>query len=287
MGQRTTKQAVSLQGVGLHTGAAGMVELRPAPPDSGIHFTLIGDASASSIPASVDWVTDTQLATTLGKGAWSIRTVEHLLAAVYGLGLDNLEIAVAGPELPILDGTAQPWFDALSTAGIQDQPVPRTVLVVDAPVRIEQNGSVCEAGPGPGLMLDITIHFDHALVGEQQLVLCVDPATVAEEIGWARTFGFERDVQALRRMGLVAGGSLDNAVVFSEAGVLNPGGLRRPDEPVRHKAMDLLGDLALLGHRVRGRFTAHRPGHGRVIALVRALLADNKAWHLEQQLDAP
>ena len=281
MGQQTIDKAVSVSGTGLHSGAPCTVQLQPAAPGSGIRFTDLSEPSAAAIPAHVDRVTDTRLATTLTAAGRSVQTVEHLLSAVRGLEVDNLEIAVQGPEVPVMDGTAEPWARALRSAGLVAQSAPRTVLVVDRTVRVTLGESWVEASPAKGLELQLTIDFDHPMVGVQELRwMCTEGAFEAE-LAWARTFGFERDVAALQRMGLIAGGSLDNALVFSEAGLLNEEGLRRPDEPVRHKAMDMLGDLALIGHPVRGRFTAARPGHGRVIALIRALMDDREAWHLE------
>ena len=223
---------------------------------------------------------DTRLATTLGKGTRRVQTVEHLLSAVMGLGLTDLDVAVDTAELPILDGTAGAWAQAILSAGLTDTPVSAPRLVIDAPVRVSDGDGWMLAEPASRLEVSLSIDFSHPLIGQQTLCWSEADDFIAV-LGDARTFGFERDVVALQAQGLIAGGSLDNAVVFSESGVLNPSGLRSPDEPVRHKAMDMLGDLALLGHPLQGRFSGHRPGHGRVIALVRAILAQPSAWHLQ------
>ena len=287
MQQQTIRRPVLVSGVGLHSGAPARVELRPAGAGVGLRFVQLGAPDAGAIPAAVGAVSDTRLATTLAGSGWSIRTVEHLLAAVSGVGLDNLEIAVDGPEIPVLDGTAAPWVEALVEAGTQLQEAPRRVLVVDTQVRIETEEGWLQAEPCDELRLDLTIDFDHPLIGTQRLEWVEQAGAFSRDLAWARTFGFERDIAALRRMGLGLGGSLDNVLVFSQDDVLNPGGLHRPDEPVRHKAMDLLGDLILIGSPVRARIRAHRPGHGRVIALVRALLAREDAWHLESSAATP
>ncbi len=274
----TLADSLSITGVGLHTGQLCTVELRPG--QHGLRFVGRTDPQAPAIAAHVDAIVDTRLATTLGVGARRVQTVEHLLSAAMGLGLTDLDVAVDGSELPILDGTAGAWAQAMLNAGlIQTQAsVPR--LVIDAPVRITDGDGWMLAEPADRLELSLTIDFAHPLIGQQSLCWSQDDDFMAV-LGDARTFGFERDVTALQAQGLIAGGSLDNAVVFSQTGVLNPGGLRSPDEPVRHKAMDMLGDLALLGHPVQGRISGHRPGHGRVIALVRAILAQPSAWHLQ------
>lgn len=279
MGSRTLSGPIRLQGLGLHSGLPCQVELRPGR--SGVCFTSLSEPGAPPIRAHVDSVTDTQLATTLCVSGRTIQTVEHLLSAVVGLQLDHLEVAVDGPELPLLDGTAGPWAAAIRSAGLLQLAQPRTLLVVDKIVRVQAGSSWMEARPSAGLQLQVDIDFDHPLIGTQHLDWILSEGSFEAELAWARTFGFEADVARLQEMGLIAGGSLDNAVVFSEHGVLNPGGLRQADEPVRHKAMDMLGDLALIGQPVQGCFVAHRPGHSLVIELVRALLADQDAWHHE------
>jgi len=283
MPQYTIKAPVAVSGIGLHSGQPCSVQLRPAAVDTGVRFVDESGQGEGPIAADVRLVTGTRLATTLTDAGWSVQTVEHLLSAVCGMGVDNLEVAVDGPEVPLMDGTAGAWAQALRDAQLVDQGVPRTVLVIDRTVRVEQGKSWVQADPADRLRLELTIDFDHPMVGQQSFSWDGSTAAFEADLAWARTFGFERDVAALQRMGLIAGGSLDNAVVFSKEGVLNEGGLHQPDEPVRHKAMDMLGDLALAGHRMRGHFSGHRPGHGSVIALVQALLADEDAWHLEKE----
>ena len=287
MRQRTIGHPVVVSGIGLHSGSACTVELRPSGPGTGIRLFDLTAPTAPPIPVHVAQVTGTRLATTLSHQGRSVQTVEHLLSAVRGLGVDNLDLWVSGPEIPVMDGSAAPFAAAIHRAGVVEQQAGRTVLVVDRPVRIEEGPSWIEARPSEALELQLSIDFDHPLVGEQSLCLTLTAGVFEAELQWARTFGFERDVAAMKRMGLIGGGSLDNALVFTSDGLLNEGGLRQPDEPVRHKAVDMLGDLALLGHPVRGCFRGHRAGHSQVIALVRALLADEKAWHLETSALAP
>ncbi len=277
MGQRTIGRAVTVQGVGLHGGAQVSVVLHPAAAGTGIGFV---GPSGERILAHVDRVVNTQLATTLGGDTWQVVTVEHLLSAIRGVGVDNLDIEVHGGEIPALDGSANPWVDHLHQAGSVDQEIPQQILVIDKPVRVQEEDRWVEVLPSSKLRLELAIDFPHPMVGRQEIALDIDAASYTREIAWARTFGFMKNLEALRRMGLIQGGDLDNAVVFGNEGVLNPGGLRQPDEPVRHKALDLLGDVALLGFPVQGCFKAERPGPSLVIDLLRALLADRKAWHL-------
>jgi len=283
MGQRTIGHVVAVDGVGLHSGSAVRVELRPAELGAGIGFV---DPSGERIPARVERVVDTRLATTLGGRTWSVVTVEHLLSAAHGAGVDNLDVVVTGGEVPALDGSALLWLKHLMSAGVVDQGGSRETLVVDRPVRVNDGDRWVQVVPADVLRVELLIDFPHPLVGRQSIALDVNATSFAQEIAWARTFGFVRNLDALRRMGLIRGGSLDNAVVFGEDEVLNPDGLQRPDEPVRHKALDLLGDVALLGCPVRGCFQAERPGHSLVIDLLRALLADEDAWHLVTDGDA-
>jgi UDP-3-O-[3-hydroxymyristoyl] N-acetylglucosamine deacetylase len=284
MHQHTIMRRVEIGGIGLHTGAEVRARLCPADPGSGVRFRPMGGAGLG-LPAHSGHVRNTQLATTLGEGDFSVSTVEHLLATLLGLGIDNLLVEVEGPELPVLDGSGRPWMALLDTAGRQAQASPRRLLRVEKVVEVRQRNRkgpdrVARLLPAKGLSLWARIDFDHPDVGGQEFGLEISPDSFASELGWARTFGFLADVEALHRMGLARGGSLDNAVVFGPDGVMNPEGLRDPTEPVRHKLLDILGDLALVGSRIEGRCEAELPGHGLTHELVGAFLADPSAFSI-------
>jgi UDP-3-O-[3-hydroxymyristoyl] N-acetylglucosamine deacetylase len=280
--QHTIAQPVEIGGIGLHTGAQVHARLSPAPAGSGVRFRPMG-AEGPGLPALACHVTNTQLATTLGDGEFSVSTVEHLLATLLGQELDNLTIEVEGPELPVLDGSGKPWTALLDQAGRVAQSAPRRCFRVEKTIEVRQAvrggpDRVARLVPAQGFSVWARIDFDHPDIGTQELELALTPESFAAELGWARTFGFLRDVEALHRMGLARGGSLDNVVVFGPEGIMNPEGLRDPREPVRHKILDILGDLALLGLRIEGRCEAERPGHGLTHELVGALLADPSAF---------
>ena len=274
--QRTLGGDVRVEGVALHGGGRVVVHLHPAPMDSGVRF----EVGPVVIPASAEHVVDTQLATTLGMGGGSVRTVEHLLATLHGAGIDNVVVSVQGDEIPILDGCGAAWLEHLNQVGFVDQERPVREFVIEKTVEVRDGDRWARIEPATGFELDITIDFDHPSVGKQHLALQFDKHTFASEIAWARTFGFERLVPAMQRLGLVRGGSLDNALVFGSEGPLNEDGVRSADEPVRHKMLDALGDLALLGHPICGRLIAEKPGHGIVFHLLKALLLDSQAWKI-------
>ncbi len=266
--QTTLSGVIERSGIALHSGEQVAVRLHPAEPGTGVVFVIDG----VPVSATVGHVVDTQLATTLARDAVRVRMVEHLLAACAGVGLDNVRVEVTGGEVPVLDGCAAAWVDSITDTGLSSQSDPRQAAVVLRPFEIVDGPRRARLLPADETVLDISIDFEHAHVGRQQLELTLTPGTFARELAWARTFGFERHVPAMRRMGLVRGGSLDNALVFGEDGVLNTGGLRAVDEPVRHKMLDALGDLALLGAPLKGRLEAERPGHGLIVGLLRAAL---------------
>lgn len=279
--QTTLRQPVHTSGVALHSGADVRVTLRPAEPGSGVVFRRVDLPGAPEVPAHISCVVDTRLATTVGRGDARVMTVEHLLATLMGLGADNVVVEVDGPELPALDGSARQWVELVTGAGLRSQDVPRRRLRVTAPVEVGEGGRSARLLPTPRLELAARIRFDHPDVGEQSLVVPLDNGAFASELAWARTFGFLDQVDGLRRLGLVRGGSLDNAVVFGPDGVLNEGGLRGPDEPVRHKLLDMLGDLALLGLPVIGRFEAELPGHGLTLALMAEIVRRPETWTID------
>jgi len=275
--QRTIQAPIAVSGVSLHGGAMVGAKLEPMDEDSGVVF----DVDGVMIPAHVSHVVDTQLATTLGMDGARVRTVEHLLSTLLGMGIDNLCVKVQGDELPVLDGCASEWMTQIQSVGVVEQSQKLRQLHVVKPIEVGHGKRWARLEPGDGMAMDVTIEFDHPCVGRQQLSVDVNPRVFESELAWARTFGFERLVPAMQRMGLVRGGTLGNALVFGDAGPLNEGGLRAPDEPVRHKALDALGDMALLGHPFVGRLVAERPGHGIVFELVQATLNQSDAYEIQ------
>lgn len=264
--QTTLCQSLCLSGIGLHTGRPGHVTVKPSPPDSGISFV----SGAVRIPALAAFVVSTRRCTCLGMGETQIDTVEHLLSALWGLSIDNAEIAIEGPEVPILDGSARPWVEAIQTAGICEQEAPARVLTLDAPISLRTEGSWLVATPADAFTLTCVTEFDHPLLGTQTATFRHSPQVYAEQIAPARTFGFAEEVEALLAAGLAQGGTFENALViypdrFSDAE-------RVPQECLRHKALDLLGDLSLIGRRLQAAVTAIKPGH-RANTAFAALLA--------------
>jgi UDP-3-O-[3-hydroxymyristoyl] N-acetylglucosamine deacetylase len=275
--QRTLKASIGCVGIGLHSGLRVNMTLRPAPVDHGIVFrrTDLG----IDIPARFDHVVDTRLATVLGldDGTARIGTVEHLMAALAGSLIDNAVIEVDGPELPILDGSAAPYLFLLDCAGSVEQELPRTVIQV----RVSDGDAFAElrpAAPGsPGLDMAMSIDFSAPAIGRQALSLDLTPDNFRRELARARTFTLAQEIEQMRAAGFALGGSLDNAVVVDEARVLNPAGLRMPDEFARHKLLDAVGDLALAGAQLCGRFIAHRSGHALNNRLLHALFSEVSA----------
>jgi UDP-3-O-[3-hydroxymyristoyl] N-acetylglucosamine deacetylase len=273
--QRTLKTAISTTGVGLHTGARVELTLRPAQPDTGIVLHRVDLAQPVSIPARAAWVGETRLSSTLARDGVTISTVEHLMSALAGLGIDNLHVDVAGPELPIMDGSAGPFVFLLQSAGIAEQASPKHYLRVRAPVEMRDGDKWARFDPFPGFKLDFTIDFPHPVFGTESRHVVVDFAlhSYVKEVARARTFAFMQDVEALRAAGLALGGSLQNAIVLDDTRVLNAEGLRYDNEFVKHKVLDAIGDLYLLGHPLIGQYTAFKPGHALNNALTRELLA--------------
>jgi len=280
--QRTLKSAARTTGVGLHTGARVDLVLRPAAPDTGIVFHRTDLSPPVAIPASASQVGDTRLSSTLREGAATVSTVEHLMSALAGLGIDNLHVDVAGPEIPIMDGSAAPFVFLLQGAGIVEQAAPKRYLRVVAPVEARDGDKWARFEPHDGFRLDFTIDFPHPVFGSENRHIVVDFAvdSYAKEVARARTFGFMQDVEAMRAAGLGLGGSLQNAVVLDEFRVLNSEGLRYDNEFVRHKVLDAIGDLYLLGHPLIGQYTAYKSGHAVNNQLARALLARADAFEV-------
>jgi UDP-3-O-[3-hydroxymyristoyl] N-acetylglucosamine deacetylase len=275
--RRTLKRDVGCTGIGLHSGRPVCLRLRPAPPDHGIRF-FRRDVGVE-IPASLAYLSRQDHATTLSRDGVSIDTVEHLLSALYALGVDDALVEVDGPEIPILDGSAAPFVILVHEVGLRPLPVARQYLRVLKPVEVVHGGKRARLLPSEHFEVAYTIGFDHPLLRHQALSLRITPETFVEELAPARTFGFLREVETLRRNGLALGGSLENAVVIGESGVLN-NKLRFEDEFVRHKMMDAVGDLALLGHPIAGRLEAVKAGHALHAAVAQKLVETPEAWDL-------
>ena len=271
MSRKTLARPAVLEGVGLHLGVPCKITFQPAPARQGIFFRRTDCAGLPRIRAHVSEVSASERRTQLGKGEYVVHTVEHVLAAVTGMCIDDVTIDMDGPEPPILDGSAAPFVAALSEAGLANLDGEPDFLDLTEPVRIIDGASVYEAYPSERLELDVTIEFPHPLIGKQSRRFVVTQETFASELSRARTFGFVHEVDALRAKGLIKGASLNNAVVLDDSDILS-GDLRWSDEFVRHKAMDCVGDLALAGARVRARIVAVRPSHRGTVTLVRELV---------------
>jgi UDP-3-O-[3-hydroxymyristoyl] N-acetylglucosamine deacetylase len=288
MKQRTLKTAIKTTGVGLHTGARVELVLRPAQPDTGIVFHRVDLPTAVTIPADARNVGDTRLSSSLEKDGAKISTVEHLMSALAGLGIDNVHVDVAGPELPIMDGSAGPFVFLLQSAGIAEQIAPKRYLRVKMPVETRSGDKWARFEPHHGFVLDFTIDFPHPVFGSENRHVIIDFAehSYTKEVSRARTFGFMQDVEAMRSAGLALGGSLQNAIVLDETRVLNSEGLRYDNEFAKHKVLDAIGDLYLLGHPLIGKFTAFKSGHALNNAVCRELLSRPESWEIVT-FDAP
>jgi UDP-3-O-[3-hydroxymyristoyl] N-acetylglucosamine deacetylase len=275
--RRTLKRDVSCTGIGLHSGKPVRLRLRPAPAEHGIRFrrTDVG----VEIPATLDNLARMDHATTLSRDGVSVGTVEHLLSALSALGVDDVQVEVDGPEIPILDGSAAPFVILIHEAGVRPLQAPRRYLKILDTVEVVRGGRSVRLSPADHFQVSYTIGFDHPLLRHQSISFKITPETFVEEIAQARTFGFLSDVEALRRGGLALGGSLENAIVIGESGVLN-NTLRFEDEFVRHKVLDAIGDLALLGRPVVGHLKASKAGHALHAALAKRLMESPQAWAL-------
>lgn len=278
--QRTLQRTAVCRGVGLHSGAPVELRLVPAGPDHGLVFVRTDLPERPRIPVVATNVTDTSLATTLGAGPAKVGTVEHLLAALNGLGIDNLRLELDGPEVPIMDGSATPFARLVTEAGIRLQGEAKRFLVIKRPVTVSDGDKHATFTPAKRFRIDCTIDFKHPLISDQSFTLEFSDCSFVREVAPARTFGFLRDVERLRAAGLAKGGSLDNAVVVDDFSIVNPEGLRFPDEFVRHKILDALGDVALLGNPVIGALTVYKTGHALNQKLVAKVLADPENYQL-------
>jgi UDP-3-O-[3-hydroxymyristoyl] N-acetylglucosamine deacetylase len=290
--QRTLKNVIRATGVGLHTGDKVAITLCPAAPDTGIVFRRVDLDPPREIKAQPEHVQDTRLSSTLEVDGVRVATVEHLMSAFAGLGIDNAYVDLSASEMPILDGSAGPFVYLLQSAGIVEQPVAKKFIRILKPVQIHDGDKWARFEPYHGFKIDFAINFDHPVIEHSGKSVTIDFAEHAyiKEISRARTFGFMHEVETLRAMGLARGGSLDNAVVLDEYRILNSDGLRYEDEFVKHKVLDAIGDLYILGHALIGAFSAYKSGHALNNRLLRALLADAEAWEytsFERAEEAP
>ena len=280
--QRTLKNVIRATGVGLHTGEKVFLTLRPAAPNTGIVFRRVDLDEPVEIKAHPENVGDTTLSTTLVRDGVRVSTVEHMLSAMAGLGIDNAYIDLSAAEVPIMDGSAGPFVFLIQSAGIEVQNAPKRFIRIKKPVRIEDGDKWACFEPFNGFKVSFGIEFDHPVFKECSNLASVDFSTTSfvKEVSRARTFGFTRDLERLRENNLALGGSLDNAVVVDDYRILNEDGLRYEDEFVKHKVLDAIGDLYLLGHSLIGAFSGYKSGHGLNNKLLRALLSDKEAWEM-------
>jgi len=278
--QRTLKKKISTTGVGLHTGTKVTLTLRPAAVDTGIVFRRVDLAAPVDIPARATNVTDTRLSTLIEHDGARVSTVEHLMSALAGLGVDNAYVDIDGPEVPIMDGSAAPFVFLLQQARIEEQKAPKRFIRIKSPVEARAGDKWARFEPHNGFLIDFSIEFPHPVFGAENKRVVVDFAehSYLKEISRARTFGFMREVETMRELGLALGGSLDNAIVLDEFRVLNNDGLRYDNELVKHKVLDAIGDLYLLGHPLIGAYIAYKSGHALNNQLLRETLARPEAW---------
>ena len=288
MKQRTLKSSIRASGVGLHSGRKVLMVLRPAPVNTGIVFRRTDLETPVDVPARATNVTETTLGTTLCHGDVKVSTVEHLLSALAGLGVDNAFIELSAPEVPIMDGSAAPFVFLIQSAGLEDQSASKRFVRVRKPIEVTEGDKWARFEPYEGFRLNFEIEFEHPIFRRHGQRAVMDFSTTAflREISRARTFGFMRDLEYMRARNLALGGTLDNAIVLDDYRVLNEDGLRYEDEFVKHKILDAIGDLYLLGHCLIGEFRGFKSGHGLNNRLLRTLIADASAWE-EVTFDTP
>ncbi|MFT4636623.1 MAG: UDP-3-O-[3-hydroxymyristoyl] N-acetylglucosamine deacetylase [Arenicella sp.] len=280
--QRTLKNVIRATGVGLHTGEKVYLTLRPAAIDTGIVFRRVDLDPVVELRADPNQVGDTRLSTALKKGDVTVSTIEHLMAALAGLGIDNVYVEITSPEVPIMDGSAAPFVFLIQSAGMVEQKAPKKFIRVKKSIKIEDGDKWAKFEPFEGFKVSFAIDFDHPIFEKSPQQATVDFSTTSfvKEVSRARTFGFMHEVEALREAGLALGGSHDNAIVMDSYTILNDDGLRYEDEFVKHKILDAIGDLYLLGHQLIGAFSAYKSGHALNNKLLRALIAQPDAWEL-------
>lgn len=278
--QRTLKNVIRATGVGLHTGEKVYLTLRPAAPDTGVVFRRVDLPEPTDIPAKAENVGDTRLSTTLTKNGAQISTVEHLLSAFAGLGVDNAYVDVSAPEVPIMDGSAGPFVFLIQSAGMQEQSAPKRYIRILKPIEVRDGDKIARFDPFEGFKVRFGIDFDHPAIDgrSNEVEMDFSSTSFVKEVSRARTFGFLRDIETLRENGLALGGSMENAIVVDDFRVLNEDGLRYDDEFVKHKILDAIGDLYLLGHSLIGAFTGYKSGHALNNRLLKTLVAQRDAW---------
>lgn len=286
--QRTIRKKTEVKGIGLHTGAPASLVFRPAPANTGIYFVRTDLPGNPSLAAMSDYVKATSLATTIGGPHFSVSTVEHCLSALAAFRIDNLFIELNGPEIPIGDGSARVFMDALMKAGMVEQDEARKYALITQPIYYGNDEKHAYVTPYNGLRVTCTIEFPHPRIGKQKMDIDINEHSFARELGKARTFGFLKDVEAMKAKGLARGGSLDNAIVLDNREIVNPGGLHWPDEFVRHKVLDALGDIVTLGMPLMGHLTLYKSGHDVMNRLVRKILESKDSFrHIELGADLP
>ena len=276
--QRTLKSIVKATGVGLHSGVKVALVLRPAQPNTGVVFRRVDLTPPVDLKADPFGVGDTRLASCLEQDGVRVSTVEHLMSALAGLGVDNVYVDVDAAELPIMDGSAAPFVALIAGAGLMAQPAPRRRLKILKPVEVRDGRKLARLAPGEGFAIRVAIDFPAKAIGKQTIAFLLQPGAFARDVAFARTFGFAAEVEKLRSMGLARGGSLDNAIVVDGDTILNPDGLQVPDEFVRHKLLDVIGDLYLAGGPIEGVYDGDQTGHALNNRLLRALFADVTAF---------
>lgn len=283
--QRTIRESVECVGIGLHSGRKISLRVKPAPVDTGIVFSRIDLPGSAPLQASVENVVDTSFATTIGKDNVRVSTIEHLMASFAGLGIDNAFVEVDAPEVPIMDGSAAPFLFLLKSGGIKIQDASKRFLVIKKPIKVEEKEGFARLLPSKEFKVSCSIDFNHPMLKKQSFGMSFSDTLFEKEISRARTFGFLKDVEDLREKGLIKGGSLDSAVVIDDFRVLNSEGLRYKDEFVRHKVLDAIGDISLLGMPVIGHLETCRPGHRLNHELTMAVLANPKSWKVVKVKD--
>lgn len=276
--QRTVRDNISCTGIGLHSGKKVKMTIKPATPDSGIQFIRTDLGVPQVIKAHFENVIDTNLSTTIGINGNSVSTVEHIMASFFGLGIDNALVEIDGPEIPIMDGSAAPFIFLLKSAGIREQRKSKQFIVIKRPIKIQDGNRSISIKPSKELKISFSIDFPHPLIKDQRFELRFSDRNFVKEISKARTFGFLKDMKTLRDAGLAQGGSLDNAIVIDDYRVLNEDGLRYRDEFVRHKILDFIGDLSIIGAPVIGHFIIERSGHSLNQAMLKKLAANKGHW---------
>jgi len=276
--QRTLASPVSCSGVGVHSGKTANLKINPAPVNHGIKFVRTDLLDSPGISAHFNMVVDTSLATVIGYGGFIVSTIEHLMAAFSGLSIDNALVEIDAYEMPIMDGSAGPFTDLILTAGIESQDMPRSYFRVREPIELDGQGKFVGIYPAENYRITGTIEFDHPLIGKQSCSFDISEDLFADQISKARTFGFLEEYELLKRFGLARGGSLDNVIVIAEDRVMNPEGLRFPDEFVRHKILDCIGDFSLIGMPIIGHVVVKKSGHAFNHAFLKKFFDEKESW---------